>query len=47
LLPQADVFVTNAGAGGVGGAVPRVPMAIGAGSEEKPEVAARVEYRGA
>jgi UDP:flavonoid glycosyltransferase YjiC (YdhE family) len=47
LLPQADVFVTNGGAGGVGDAALGVPMVTAAGSEENPEVAARVEYRGA
>jgi MGT family glycosyltransferase len=47
LLPLADVLVTNGGYGGVQTALHHgVPMVIGGSTEDKPEVAARVEWSG-
>ncbi|WP_217143236.1 glycosyltransferase [Streptomyces sp. AC627_RSS907] len=47
-LPHVDVMVTNGGFGGVNEALRHgVPLVVAAGSEEKPEVAARVAYSGA
>lgn len=47
LLPYADVFVTNGGYGGVQTALRHgVPMVVAGASEDKPEVAARVQWSG-
>jgi UDP:flavonoid glycosyltransferase YjiC (YdhE family) len=47
LLPFADVLVTNAGYGGVQTALRHgVPLVVGGETEDKPEVAARVEWSG-
>ncbi|MFF1678066.1 glycosyltransferase [Streptomyces sp. NPDC058256] len=47
LLPLADVLVTNAGYGGVQTALRHgVPVVVGGETEDKPEVAARVEWTG-
>lgn len=47
LLPLADVLVTNAGYGGVQTALGYgVPLVVGGETEDKPEVAARVEWSG-
>ncbi|MFE0632263.1 glycosyltransferase [Streptomyces sp. NPDC058864] len=47
LLPLADVLVTNAGYGGVHTALHHgVPLVVGGDTEDKPEVAARVEWSG-
>ncbi|MEV4758521.1 nucleotide disphospho-sugar-binding domain-containing protein [Micromonospora sp. NPDC049559] len=47
LLPHTDVFVTNGGYGGVQSALYHgVPLVVGGASEDKPEVAARVEWSG-
>jgi UDP:flavonoid glycosyltransferase YjiC (YdhE family) len=47
LLPLADVFVTNAGCGGVLQALSMgVPMLLAGTTEEKPQVAARVAWNG-
>ncbi|MFJ6893803.1 glycosyltransferase [Streptomyces hokutonensis] len=47
LLPLADVLVTNAGYGGVQTALRHgVPLVVGGETEDKPEVAARVEWSG-
>ncbi|WP_371596713.1 glycosyltransferase [Streptomyces sp. NBC_00564] len=47
LLPLADVLVTNAGYGGVQTALSHgVPLVVGGETEDKPEVAARVEWSG-
>ncbi len=47
LLPQVDVLVTNGGYGGVQMALGHgVPMVVAGGSEEKPEIAARVAWSG-
>lgn len=47
LLPLADVLVTNGGYGGVHVALRHgVPMVVAGDSEDKPEVAARVEWSG-
>ncbi|MFD7446880.1 glycosyltransferase [Streptomyces sp. NPDC059909] len=47
LLPLADVLVTNAGYGGVQTALRHgVPLVVGGETEDKPEVAARVEWAG-
>jgi UDP:flavonoid glycosyltransferase YjiC (YdhE family) len=48
LLPLVDVFVTNGGYGGVHLALERgIPVVIAGVTEDKPEVAARVEWSGA
>ncbi|MFJ3221391.1 nucleotide disphospho-sugar-binding domain-containing protein [Kitasatospora sp. NPDC086801] len=48
LLPHADVLVTNGGYGGVHTALRHsVPLVVAGASEDKPEVAARVEWSGA
>lgn len=48
LLPRTDVMVTNGGWGGVLAALSYgVPLVIGGGDLDKPEVAARVEWSGA
>lgn len=47
LLPLADVLVTNAGYGGVQTALSHgVPLVVGGETEDKAEVAARVEWTG-
>ncbi|WP_345629768.1 nucleotide disphospho-sugar-binding domain-containing protein [Rugosimonospora acidiphila] len=47
LLPHADALVTNGGYGGVQTALYHgVPLVIAGASEDKPEVAARVEWSG-
>ncbi|MEU4093189.1 nucleotide disphospho-sugar-binding domain-containing protein [Streptomyces sp. NPDC026673] len=47
LLPLADVLVTNAGYGGVHTALRHgVPLVVAGETEDKPEVAARVEWSG-
>ncbi|MFC0505189.1 glycosyltransferase [Micromonospora costi] len=47
LLPHADVLVTNGGYGGVQIALYHgVPLVVAGASEDKPEVAARVEWSG-
>lgn len=47
LLPYADVLVTNGGYGGVQTALYHgVPLVVAGASEDKPEVAARVEWSG-
>lgn len=47
LLPYVDVMVTNGGYGGVQMAVANgVPLVVAGATEEKPEVAAHVEYAG-
>ncbi|WP_395294042.1 glycosyltransferase [Kitasatospora hibisci] len=47
LLPHADVLVSNGGYGGVHTALGHgVPLVVAGGSEDKPEVAARVEWAG-
>ncbi|MER5526064.1 nucleotide disphospho-sugar-binding domain-containing protein [Streptomyces sp. NPDC002677] len=47
LLPFADVLVTNAGYGGVQTALRHgVPLVVGGETEDKPEVAARVDWSG-
>jgi MGT family glycosyltransferase len=48
LLPHVDVMVTNGGYGGVQQALAHgVPLVVAGDSEDKPEVAARVEWSGA
>ena len=48
LLPHADVMVTNGGYGGVQQALAHgVPLVVAGDSEDKPEVAARVQWSGA
>jgi UDP:flavonoid glycosyltransferase YjiC (YdhE family) len=48
LLPLVDVMVTNGGYGAVQRAlVTGVPLVVAGNTEDKPEVAARVEYFGA
>lgn len=48
LLPHADVLVSNGGYGGVHTALRHgVPLVVGGASEDKPEVAARVQWSGA
>ena len=48
LLPKTDVFVTNGGYGGVQYALRHsVPIVTSSGKEDKPEVAARVQWSGA
>jgi MGT family glycosyltransferase len=47
LLPLCDVMVTNGGYGGTMAALSAgVPLVVGGAAEDKPEVAARVEYFG-
>src|SRR5690606_6542107 len=47
ILPLASVVVTNGGYGGVQQALHHgVPLVVAAGSEEKPEIAARVAWSG-
>ncbi|TQF01246.1 glycosyltransferase [Kitasatospora acidiphila] len=47
LLPHADVLISNGGYGGVHTALSfGVPLVVAGGSEDKPEVAARVAWRG-
>ncbi|WP_159451016.1 nucleotide disphospho-sugar-binding domain-containing protein [Micromonospora cremea] len=47
LLPHADALVTNGGYGGVQTALYHgVPLVVASASEDKPEVAARVEWSG-
>jgi len=47
LLPLCDVFVTNGGFGGVQRALAvGVPLVVAGSTEEKPEVAARVQWAG-
>lgn len=48
LLPHAAAMVTNGGYGGVQAALAHgVPLVVAGGSEEKPEIAARVAWSGA
>ena len=48
LLPHCDVMVTNGGYGGVQQALANgVPLVVAGDSEDKPEVAARVQWSGA
>ncbi len=48
LLPRVDVMVTNGGYGGVQQALAHgVPLVVAGNSEDKPEVAARVQWSGA
>ncbi len=48
LLPHTDVMVTNGGYGGVQHALAHgVPLVVAGDSEDKPEVAARVQWSGA
>jgi MGT family glycosyltransferase len=48
LLPKVDVLVTNGGYGGVQRALAAgVPVVVAGNTEDKPEVAARVEWAGA
>ncbi|MFI5618757.1 glycosyltransferase [Streptomyces sp. NPDC051567] len=48
LLPHVDVMVTNGGYNGVNAALAQgVPLVAAPGSEENPDVAARVEWAGA
>ncbi|MFC4506860.1 MULTISPECIES: glycosyltransferase [Streptomyces] len=48
LLPHASVLVTNGGYGGVHTALRHgVPLVVGGDGEDKPEVAARVQWSGA
>ncbi len=48
LLPHVDVMVTNGGYGGVHQALAHgVPLVVAGDSEDKPEVAARVQWSGA
>ena len=48
LLPHVDVMVTNGGYGGVQQALAHgVPLVVAGDSEDKPEVAARVQWTGA
>ncbi|MEU1275499.1 glycosyltransferase [Streptomyces sp. NPDC005799] len=48
LLPHASVLVTNGGYGGVHEALRQgVPLVVGGDGEDKPEVAARVQWSGA
>ncbi len=48
LLPRVEVVVTNGGWGGTLGALARgIPLVIGGGDLDKPEVAARVAWAGA
>lgn len=48
LLPRVDVMVTNGGWGGTLGALSHdIPLVIGGGDLDKPEIAARVAWAGA
>ncbi|GAA1987175.1 nucleotide disphospho-sugar-binding domain-containing protein [Kitasatospora viridis] len=48
LLPHADLLVTNGGYGGVHAALRHgVPLVVAGATEDKPEVAARVQWAGA
>ena len=48
LLPRVDAMVTNGGYGGVQQALAHgVPLVVAGDSEDKPEVAARVQWSGA
>ncbi|WP_149184818.1 glycosyltransferase [Streptomyces sp. TRM49041] len=48
LLPHVDVMVTNGGYNGVNAALAQgVPLVVAPGSEEKPDVAARIKWAGA
>jgi UDP:flavonoid glycosyltransferase YjiC (YdhE family) len=48
LLPHVDAMVTNGGYGGVQQALAHgVPLVVAGNSEDKPEVAARVQWSGA
>ncbi|AXG76606.1 glycosyltransferase [Streptomyces paludis] len=48
LLPHVDVMVTNGGYNGVNAALAQgVPLVVAPGSEENPDVAARVKWAGA
>ena len=48
LLPHVDAMVTNGGYGGVQQALAHgVPLVVAGDSEDKPEVAARVQWSGA
>jgi MGT family glycosyltransferase len=48
MLPHVDVMVTNGGYGGVQQALANgVPLVVAGNSEDKPEVAARVQWSGA
>ena len=48
LLPHVDVMVTNGGYGAVQRAlIAGVPLVVAGNTEDKPEVASRVEYFGA
>ncbi|MFE5564703.1 nucleotide disphospho-sugar-binding domain-containing protein [Amycolatopsis japonica] len=48
VLPHADVMVSNGGLGGVHAALAHgVPLVLGGETEDKPDVAARVEWAGA
>lgn len=47
LLPHCDVFITNGGFGGVQLALSHgIPLVVAGSTEDKPEVAARVEWAG-
>jgi UDP:flavonoid glycosyltransferase YjiC (YdhE family) len=47
LLPKTDVFVTNGGFGGVQRALAAgVPLVVAGATEDKPEIAARVQWAG-
>jgi len=48
LLPHVDLFITNGGFGGTQNALAHgIPVIIAGATEDKMEVAARVEYAGA
>ena len=48
LMPMVSVMVTNGGYGGVQAAISAgVPLIVAGGSEEKPEIAARIAWSGA
>lgn len=48
LLPRVDIMVTNGGWGGtLGGLAHGIPLIIGGGDLDKPEIAARVAWSGA
>ncbi|MFD7661810.1 glycosyltransferase [Streptomyces sp. NPDC059788] len=48
LLPHVDVMLTNGGYNGVNAALAHgVPLVVAPGSEEKPDVAARIKWAGA
>jgi UDP:flavonoid glycosyltransferase YjiC (YdhE family) len=47
ILPEVDVYVTNGGYGGVNQALSHgIPLVVAGATEDKPEVAARVEWSG-